>query len=74
MKNYEITATAFAAIVVSAETEEEALERASDLFDISNFEMDEFTVEKELTTEKAVADTIRHSCHHSADRQKVPYV
>jgi hypothetical protein len=74
MKNYEITASAFAAIVVSAETEEDALERASDLFDISYFEMDEFTVEKELTTEKAVADTIRHSYHHSADRQKVPYV
>jgi hypothetical protein len=74
MKNYEITATAFATIVISAETEEEALEKASCFFDISNFEIDEFTVEEELTTEKAVADAIRHSYHHSADRKKVPYV
>lgn len=73
MKHYEITANAFATIVVAAENEEEALEKAGDIFDFGKFTMDEFSIEDELTTEKAVADTIRHSDYHSADHQKSPY-
>lgn len=74
MKTYEITVKAFATLVVSAESEEDALAIAgNEVIVPSGWEHDESAAEIELTTEASIECAIRHSDYHRRHKQEKPY-
>lgn len=74
MKTFEILVKAYTTIIVEAADEDAALEVASDvLHKPSGWEVDEFSVDEELSTPEEIERAIRHSCHHQDEFEKEPY-
>lgn len=76
MKTFEIHVTAYTSLVVQAKDEAEALEIASEDCDIhqpSGWEIDDWSIARELTEERAVEAAIRHSPHHDNEDRTTPY-
>ena len=76
MKTYEVLVKAYTTVIVNADNDEHALEIAaehSDLSSPSGWEIDEWTVERELKTPEDVERHIRHSVHHESENRDKPY-
>lgn len=62
MKNYEILVTAtLRMIITKVHNEEEALEKASDLADLHRFEIQEYSVGRELSDQDTLERAKRHA-------------
>ena len=62
LKNYEVSVTAFATVlVVSAESEEKALEYATDRVNFGDLKMDEAVVKLEIKTAEELESFRRHA-------------
>lgn len=61
-KSYEVLLTAYATVVVvDAESEEKALEYAEQEVSRGDFEIEAFTIERELTTPQQIEQAKRHA-------------
>jgi hypothetical protein len=61
-KNYEISITAFATVLVTGvKNEAEAMELVSDAMDFGKFVMDEIEVKREIVTEAELINSRRHA-------------
>lgn len=62
LRSYEVLLKAYAiVVVVDAESEDAALEYAEQEVSRGDFEIEEFTIERELTTPKQVEQAKRHA-------------
>lgn len=68
LKNYEVSITAFATVLVlKAESEEKALEYATECMNFGDFQMDEAEVKRELKTAQELDSCRRHADAVSKD-------
>lgn len=62
LKNYEVSVTAFATVlVIAAESEEKALEYATDRVSFGDLQMDEANVTREIKTAEELESCRRHA-------------
>lgn len=62
LKNYEVSVTAFATVlVIAAESEEKALEYATDRVSFGDLQMDEAEVKREIKTDEELESCRRHA-------------